>query len=97
VVDGSHPGNVCLIARNGSWVMSIAKQVAIIVTGITFAFHMCGLAQTTFQDFSGIETAFDVSTLTSILSYGRWGRIHLMRPKNPRPKGVVMNGWLSLS
>ena len=22
---------------------------------------------------------------------------YLMHPKNPRPKGVVMNGWLSLS
>jgi len=25
------------------------------------------------------------------------GEIDLVRPKNPRPKGVVMNGWLSLS
>jgi len=28
---------------------------------------------------------------------GAKGLRHLVRPKNPRPKGVVMNGWLSLS
>jgi len=46
--------------------MSLAKQAAIVVTALTFTFHMYGLTHATFQDPTDVGTAFDVSTHTSI-------------------------------